>query len=186
MFQDRAATCLRNKDQGSSSLESPDIALQRSRQSAADMIRNGSSPPLSQSSDAKGIDSTAPSQVDPTSRTLLSKEPKGPQRNYREALALMQKDGTDTPLPASLQEYKDQQDHEEKKAKRLATVPSSKDIGQRVLGMTFCVNRLGAISRLAADSKLSDFTNIWAVNSRIDDVKGSHLFKRFQRLTVER
>ncbi len=55
-----------------------------------------------------------------------------------------------------LQRYKDQQDAKEEKSKLSAPGACSKDIGQCVLGMTFCVNRRAEISRVAGNAKLSD------------------------------
>ena len=52
-------------ERGFPSFNSLDIALQSSRQSAAEVIRNGSSSVLSQATAAKGINSDASSQVDP-------------------------------------------------------------------------------------------------------------------------
>ncbi len=54
-----------------------------------------------------------------------------------------------------LQRYKDKKERKEEEAK-LAVLASSPDVGQPVLGMTFCVKRRKEISRLAGKSVLSD------------------------------
>jgi hypothetical protein len=140
-------------------------------QSVADVIRNGSSLSQSQTAEAKGINLDVPPQVDSSSGTLMSDKPRGKQGSMKEALTLFQKDGIKEPLPPVLQRYKDKQDGKEEESK-LSASGASKDIGQCVLGMTFCVNRRAEISRLADNSKLSD---------TYKEVRDIQLFKKFQR-----
>ncbi len=74
--------------------------------SAADVIRNGFSLSLSQTTDAERINFVAPSQVDSSSGTLMSDEPKGNQgkKSMDRAIALFQIDSHE-PLPPMMQKY---------------------------------------------------------------------------------
>ncbi len=155
---------------GSPSLDPPDDAHAADLRSAAEVIRKGSSLFLSQDADSERINFVAPSQVDSSSGTLMSDKPEEGQSSMERALALFQAGG-DEPLPSFLQRYKDEKERKEEAAK-LATLTDSKDIGQSVLGMTFCINRRKEINRLAGKSVLSD---------SYCDLRTEPLFKKFQR-----
>jgi hypothetical protein len=99
----------------------------------------------------------------------MSDKPRERKRNMKEALALFQKNGSKTPLPSVLQRYKDLQDGKEEESNIPASV-GSKDIGQRVLNESFCVNRLAEIRRVAADARLRDFTDSAAPNSHFGEI----------------
>jgi hypothetical protein len=169
------------------SLESPNVVLHAKLQSAADVIRNGSSLSLSKSTDAKGIDSNAPSQVFPAITTPGKRIQKSCQdiRKLQEENLQGALKYEGLPFSAATQKYKDEQDRKENEwlemEARHAAASGGKDIGQPVLGMTFCINRLEAIRRFAADSELTDFTDKVAANCKIDEVRGFPMFKKFQR-----
>jgi hypothetical protein len=149
------------------------------------VIRNGFSLFSSQATAAKGINSDAPSQVTSNTKAAGKRVKKSWQERetsreeyMQEALAFEQKLGV--PLSKAVQVYKDRLDGKEKEPKPPAN-SGGKGIGQCVLGETFCYNRVAEMSRLAGNSKLSDFTDKASVNSKVEEVKSIQLFKRFQR-----
>ncbi len=148
------------------------------------MIRNSSFLFLSQATETKGIDSNAFSQVVSAIKAPGKREEKSWQefektreKYMQGALAYEQKLGV--ALSKSVQGYKDRLDGVEQKSK-LPADSGVKGIGQRVLGETFCYNRLADTS-ISGNSKLSDFPDKASANSKIDEVRSSQLFKRFQR-----
>jgi hypothetical protein len=180
-------------EHGSPPINSLDIALQSSRQSAADVIRYGSSLFLSQATAVKGIDSDASSQV----VSGVKAPGKGVRKSWAEMRQLRDENKRaaleyeeilqktmDCTLSPRTQELKDKQKRKEAESK-LPAAAGGKGIGQRVLGETFCYNRLADISCLVGNYKLSDFTDKMSVNSKVDKVKGSQLFKRFQKIVKE-
>jgi hypothetical protein len=153
-----------------------DVALTTSRQSAADMIRQGSSLSASQPSDTTGINSNAPLQVTSIGMASVKEKRTSQQRGEDMDKVLQAALETETRaggpfLSAIVQKYKADQDLKGKEwlEKESAVV---KNIGQRVLSMTFCLNRLAEMSRLAGNTKLSDSYH------EVNDIQ---LFKKFQR-----
>ncbi len=147
---------------GSSSLDPPDDALAADLRSAAAVIKNGALLSSSQAPLAERHNSVAFSQVDGRRRTLMADKPLEEQGAMSRALALF-KIGGEEALPPVLQRYKDNQEREAKLAA---------DMGQSVLGMTFCVNRRNDIARLAGNS---------AITVSYNHLKTEPLFRKFRR-----
>ncbi len=148
------------------------------RQSAADVIRNGSSLSLQHSVEANGNDSIASLQVD--------------------ASKLDEKLGVcpTSPTTQALQEYQDKasKDIQERKEaaeerrrnrkKEKLPAPSSSIVeGQRVLTEAFCINRLDSIRQMVGSLKLRVFADGKDHSARAEEI--ARFFKEFKRQNAE-
>ena len=176
---------IKPSQRGSLSLDLLDVAQLADRQSAADVIRNGSFLSLSQTAAAIGNNSDASPQVDaaivaPRSEPSRSLEHavQRCQAVKRAAEALMERSGSpgDISTFSMVQAITDGQNHQEAAA-------SSKVVGQRVLSEAFCINRLEQIRQLAGNAKLKKLAD----GSIQEDVEGgiTQLFRRFRCENVE-
>jgi hypothetical protein len=149
---------------GLSSLVSLDIL---DRQTAADTIRNGSLLFLSQHTEATGNNSDASPQVETSFDVPREKVKRTPEEDIlrREAYALRSKDhqksldkllGGDSLSPKSQawrtkrlamaeRDLADAKRFREQAQERLLAPPCNNFIGQHVLGVSFCINRLEEI-----------------------------------------
>ena len=148
------------------------------RQSAADVIRNGSSLSLLHSVEANGNNSTASLQVDAS--------------KLDENLGV----GPASPTTQALQEYhnkaaKDLQERKEaaeerrkNKNKEKLPAPSSSDVeGQRVLTEAFCINRLDSIRQMVGSTKLGIFADGKDHSARAEQI--AQFFGEFMRQNAE-
>ena len=100
----------------------------------------------------------------------MTDKPLEEQDTMSRALALFRIGGEEL-LPPVLQRYNDNQERREEEAK-LAAPAGSSDLGQPVLGMTFCVNRRKDVIRLAGNSVITD---------SYGDLRTEPLFRKFRR-----
>jgi hypothetical protein len=148
------------------------------RQSAADVIRNGSSLSLQHSVEANGNNSNASLQVDAS--------------KLDENLGV----GPISPTTQALQEYQDNvlKDIQERKdaaeerrrsrRKEKLPSPSSSDVeGQRVLTEAFCINRLDIIRQMVGSAKLGVFADGKDNSARAEQI--AQFFEEFRRQNAE-
>jgi hypothetical protein len=148
------------------------------RQSAADVIRNGSSLSFQQSVEANGNNSNASLQVDAS--------------RLDENLGV----GPTSPTTQALQEYhdtaaKDLQERKEaaeerrrnKRKEKLPALSSSDVEGQRVLTEAFCINRLESIRQMVGSTKLGIFADGKDHSARAEQI--AQFFDEFKRQNAD-
>jgi hypothetical protein len=193
---------------GSVSLNSLHDEHLADRQSAADVIRNGSSPTFLHSKEAIGNNSDASLQVDTRKdaqekkRERSDEERKQQQEEVaRAAQVYMDKfeklaDCPLSPNTQALKDYRDKalKDNQERKeaAEKLRRIrekekppaPLISNVeGQRVLREAFCINRLDSIRRMVGNSKLRAFADGKDHSAREEEI--TDFFKKFMRQNAE-
>jgi hypothetical protein len=148
------------------------------RQSAADVIRNGSSLSSQRSVEANGNNSDASLQVDANKLDQdLGVGPASPTtqalQDYHHAAA------------KDLQERKEAaEERRRNKSMEKLPAPSSSDVeGQRVLTEAFCINRLDSIRQVVGSTKLGIFADGKDNSARAEQI--AQFFGEFMRQNAE-